>query len=219
MRKVTVVMDPEIVKRIAPRKFHSALDKIESMEGKHLVKFDPHMGVKIAIADIKMKVGFTIKDLELGEGIRILDIFQQTGNTYTCLIKATADMKLKNLAGMFDFDIIFEPPFHYDSQRLAVSFISDNRTIKLVLAALKLLGRIVDVQVQNAVFSDTNPVAVLTEKQKEAILAAKRLGYYDIPRKAGTLRVARELNLSKATALEHLRKAERRLIMHVLSGY
>jgi predicted DNA binding protein len=218
MRKVTVVMDPEIVRRIAPRKFHSTLDKIESMDGKHLVKLDPRIGVKVAIADIRMKDGYTIRDLELGKGIKILDVFQQEGNTYTCLIKVTAEMNLKGLARLLDFDLIFEPPFHYDSKRISVSFVSDDRTIRLVLAALKLLGRVVDIKVQNAVYTDKDPIAVLTGRQKEALLAAKRLGYYDIPRKAGTQRVAAELKLSKATALEHLRKAERRLIDRILSG-
>ena len=53
----------------------------------------------------------------------------------------------------------------------------------------------------------------------EAILAAKRLGYCDIPRKAETSNVARELNPSKSTTLEHLRKAEKRLIRQLLTGY
>jgi len=53
----------------------------------------------------------------------------------------------------------------------------------------------------------------------EAILAAKRPGYCDIPRKAETSNVAMELDLGKSTTLEHLRKAEKRLIRQLLTGH
>jgi predicted DNA binding protein len=52
----------------------------------------------------------------------------------------------------------------------------------------------------------------LTEKQIGAILAAFRHGYYASPRRVTTDDVARELDVSRSTYEEHLRKAENRLI-------
>jgi hypothetical protein len=55
-------------------------------------------------------------------------------------------------------------------------------------------------------------VDVLTPKQREVLVAAYRNGYYDIPKRAGSADVAKALALGKSTTLEHLRKAEKRLL-------
>lgn len=52
----------------------------------------------------------------------------------------------------------------------------------------------------------------LSRKQREAVRAALRIGYYDIPREATTADVARALDCAPATASEHLRKAESRIL-------
>ena len=64
-------------------------------------------------------------------------------------------------------------------------------------------------------------MAILTPKQREALVAAYQCGYYDIPRRADSAAVARALSRGKSTTLEHLRKAEKRLLdsyMHVSGG-
>lgn len=52
----------------------------------------------------------------------------------------------------------------------------------------------------------------LTDKQVEAVLAAFRHGYYTSPRRVTTADVAREVDVTRSTYEEHLRKAENRLI-------
>lgn len=56
------------------------------------------------------------------------------------------------------------------------------------------------------------PLAALTDRQREAVLAAHDLGYYEVPRRATHRDVARRLGCSPATAGEHLQRAERRLV-------
>lgn len=64
----------------------------------------------------------------------------------------------------------------------------------------------------------TGPVAQntvadrLSPKQREAVQAALQVGYYDIPREASTQDVADALDCATATASEHLRKAESRIL-------
>jgi hypothetical protein len=60
--------------------------------------------------------------------------------------------------------------------------------------------------------SSPSPMEVLTPKQREAMVAAYRSGYYDIPKRADSADVAKILALGKSTTLEHLRKAEKRLL-------
>lgn len=54
--------------------------------------------------------------------------------------------------------------------------------------------------------------AVLTDRQREVLRAARRLGYYEVPRSAGVRDVADEVGCAPGTAAEHLQKAESRLM-------
>lgn len=73
----------------------------------------------------------------------------------------------------------------------------------------------VDVEVEavggEKVASDS-VVGRLSVRQREAMETAVEIGYYDVPREATGEDVARELGCATATASEHLRKAEVKLV-------
>lgn len=52
----------------------------------------------------------------------------------------------------------------------------------------------------------------LTDRQREVVRAARRLGYYAVPREAGVRAVADEVGCAPGTAAEHLQKAEARIV-------
>ena len=52
----------------------------------------------------------------------------------------------------------------------------------------------------------------LTPAQREALEHAREAGYYRLPREASTRELADDLGVSKTTLLEHLRKAEAKLL-------
>ena len=52
----------------------------------------------------------------------------------------------------------------------------------------------------------------LTEKQLSALLTAYKSGYYDYPRKINVTTLTAKKQLTRATFLEHLRKAESKII-------
>jgi predicted DNA binding protein len=62
------------------------------------------------------------------------------------------------------------------------------------------------------------PITLLTAKQRQALLAAYGLGYYDVPRRISSEEMARLLKIDKSTLAEHLRKAEKRLIKNIIAG-
>jgi predicted DNA binding protein len=58
----------------------------------------------------------------------------------------------------------------------------------------------------------------LTHRQRQMLLVAYALGYYDVPRRISSDELSRHLNIDKSTIVEHLRKAERKLIGGIIAG-
>jgi len=63
-----------------------------------------------------------------------------------------------------------------------------------------------------------NSTAILSDRQDEVVRAALHAGYFDWPRKTDAVELADQLGISHPTMLEHLRKAEKKLIQHSLRG-
>lgn len=61
------------------------------------------------------------------------------------------------------------------------------------------------------------PDTLLSERQSEVVTAALRAGYYDWPRETDAETLAATLDISHATFLEHLRKAERQLLTDAIT--
>lgn len=58
--------------------------------------------------------------------------------------------------------------------------------------------------------------SVLTGKQKEILLQAYNSGYFEHPRRIDVGELAKKIGMHKTTLLEHLHKAEKRLIGHII---
>lgn len=205
-------------------------EKVEYIEGKAILRINIETGVKIAVCDIKMKDGFTLEDAGFPEEWTILDVLKETDNTYTCLLKTEykEGIKFKQLYSeefftqirqLFGLDIIFDLPIILTEEKVVITFVVSNEIIKEFLDIVGQLGEVKNVAFQPAAFSDYSILSCLTERQKEVIQTAKKSGYYDVPRKISTEELSRELGISTATTIEHLRKAEQRIITSILAGY
>lgn len=62
-----------------------------------------------------------------------------------------------------------------------------------------------------------SPETLLSERQSEVIEAALEAGYYEWPRERDAQTIAEDLGITHPTFLEHLRKAERTLLVDALS--
>ncbi|PSP74922.1 DNA-binding protein [Halobacteriales archaeon QS_1_68_20] len=84
-----------------------------------------------------------------------------------------------------------------------------------VQASLNDLPSAIDVSVHEIGergFERDDLAAALSDRQREAVLVALGLGYYEQPREATHEDVARELGCAPSTASEHLQKAEAKLV-------
>ena len=69
----------------------------------------------------------------------------------------------------------------------------------------------------DAQFPPHSPLKCLTEKQRRVFITAYTLGYYDIPKKIGLVQLAERLDLAYSTVDVQLRRAERRLLNHIMN--
>ncbi len=100
---------------------------------------------------------------------------------------------------------------------LRLTYVGSATQIKSTLRILDKLGlRYEIMSLADARFSSDSPLGLLTEKQRRVLITAYRLGYYDIPRKIGSERLSRELNLHKSAVAALRRKAELRILADVL---
>ncbi len=86
-------------------------------------------------------------------------------------------------------------------------------------SVIQLIGDIENVSVQRATYKAHGVLSCLTARQKEVLIQAKKMGYYDYPRKVNGDDLAKSIGISKAATIEHLRKAEDRIMSQILAGY
>lgn len=123
------------------------------------------------------------------------------------------------LGAFVDTEFLSVPPIVYRSEgRLSFGLIGPPDQLRDVSAAVP---DPIDVDIDRigSYGGGRRPAGVgLTERQREALRAARRVGYYDVPRTGSVADVAEALGCSSSTAGAHLRKAEAALVEALLDG-
>jgi hypothetical protein len=234
MRKVVIEIDPACFEKLG---IAQMFDTVKSLEFKQIIRMDFEEGVKILIEEIEMRPGLQISDMDLPEGLEILDILKTDGNRYTVLLKSNADtfmqrqmgldwQQTKNLPAFADAGKLFagdikfipDPPIYMSEDRALFGFLGDRKSIKIMLNMMRLIFDIKSVRFPREGPYEYDIMSTMTERQREALTAAQKFGYYQYPRKISTADLAEKLGLTKATLIEHLRKAENALISDLVAG-
>ena len=196
------------------------LDRIESLNVVELLKVNLERGEEMVVAEITMKAGYTANDLELPEILGSLEVLKADGRTYTCFLRIVIrDEFLLEKMREFDMDVIWTAPIYKSRDLFVHTCIGDSENLNKVLRLMSTYGEVQNVIFEEATFSGNGPLSGLTPRQRDLLLAAKQYGYYEYPRRINSQQLAKKLGISKTTAIEHLRKAEVRLIAALLAGY
>ena len=102
----------------------------------------------------------------------------------------------------------------YGTVRVIDVIIYNRDDLKSIMKGLQELGSVQLKQLKP--FGD--PSSSLSNRQAEVLELAYNAGYYDWPRPTDAKTLAGELDISHATFLEHLRKAERKIMDEALGG-
>ncbi|MCW4009450.1 MAG: helix-turn-helix domain-containing protein [Candidatus Bathyarchaeota archaeon] len=110
------------------------------------------------------------------------------------------------------------PPLGIQNGLIKISFLGSAQQVREFLEKLDAKGiRYRITLMGDAQFSPDSPLNQLTDKQREVLISAFKLGYYDIPRRINSDELAKKLNIVNSTLIEHLRKAEQRLLHNILT--
>jgi hypothetical protein len=234
MRKVVVEFDPACYEKLGAAKI---FETVKAIEFRQILRLDFEEGTKILVEDIEMKPGFVIEDMDLPEGIEILNILKREGNRYTVLMKAEADIFVQRQLGLdwqqaktlpaladaeklfsADFRILPDPPILISEERAMFGFLGDKESIEIMLNLLRFLVDVKSVSFPRMGPYEYDVLSALTQRQREALAAAQKYGYYAYPRRISTEELARKMGLTKTTLIEHLRKAENALVSSLIPG-
>jgi len=199
------------------------LDSIESMEVLDVLKIDIEKYFKLLLVKITMKQNHSIEELKDCKNIEIISTIEKDEQSITCLMKGKMPVhylsKLGNITKKFNVNVIWDVPSRMNGKELVISAIGDEKDINKIAKAYKLIGTIEKISFTKNFLHGIDLLQCLTPKQKEILIKAMEKGYYEYPRKINTNTLSEHVALSKSTTVEHLRKAENRLISTVLSGY
>ena len=219
MRRVTMEFDYQKAWKLI---FGSNSEKVEVSEALRCFKCDTQ-GLAI-ICRIRLKDRkITIQDLLMGKGLltNIELLYKEKDDSLvvfiegrSCVPKPPKDIKPPKM-------LMARPPDFLDVDRMKVEMIGKEKEIKKLLhytnkwgdSSFKILG-LTSIDTKGG---GTSLLSKLTLRQRQMLLTAYALGYYDVPRRISSDDLARHLDVDKSTIVEHLRKAERKLIGAIIA--
>ncbi|UCE80783.1 MAG: helix-turn-helix domain-containing protein [Methanobacteriota archaeon] len=216
MRKLIIKCRPH---PIMIGEYQDLLENFESFELIELLKIDFEKGEKVGIVELMLKPGLKLEDIEFPESYEILGILKHEGPRYVLLGKVRAPKKLMPLFKMFDLDLVWTSPAKKTKNEVVVSVIGKEENLRKLLGMITKVSDVVDVSFQNVEVGTYDMLSCLTRKQKEVVTVARNNGYYEHPRRINAEELSKKIGISKATTLEHLRKAESRLMAVAFNGH
>jgi hypothetical protein len=110
-------------------------------------------------------------------------------------------------------ELVVTTPMRWLSDgRLEVSAVGDDRTLGAAIESLPETVGAELVEIREYRPAPDRPEALLTDRQLEVLDAALAVGYYEEPRDGTQADVARAVGLAPATAGEHLRRIEGKVL-------
>jgi len=210
MRRLIVEISGKDFSKLVPE---TPLQKIRSMEALHFLKLDRQ---EVAVI---LRVEFNEPNVSIEEifgedlaEVQLLEREKENENEiYTYFIKVK-EPHLKAVGGYLSL------PYTVKDGKIKITFLGSAKQVRAFLTTVEAAGvRCRGVSLTDAKFPPHSLISRLTEKQQRAFIAAYTLGYYDVPKRVGLVRLAKRLNLSRSTLDEHLRKAEHRLFYHIMN--
>ena len=215
MRKVIIGIEPYESTKEAQRPMFTHIRSYEVLE---VLKMDRVEGLYVDLIECHLKENVSIDELASIGNMDILSVIRSEGDKHICLVSGPME-EANDLYKGSGLNLIYTAPSLISEDRIIVSFISGQKDVMRFVELVKAhIGKVVNMTFKQSAYEKKNLLSILTDKQREIMTAAYRYGYYDIPKRISSERLSGKVNISKPTLLEHLRKAERRILTEILAG-
>jgi predicted DNA binding protein len=217
MRKLTLELEPFERPKEELKPMFEIIDSFELLE---IMKIDWEEGIRVDLIECHLKENQSIHEVKSIGDMEILSVLKSEGNKHTCLVKYSEPEETKDLFKQFNLNLIYATPIIMSSEKYTISVIGDQQNLTRFIELAKThLGKIENISFKKAAYQKHDILSVLTDKQKDILITANKHGYFKYPRKIKTEELAKKIGISKGTTIEHLRKAEERLMENILAGY
>ena len=125
----------------------------------------------------------------------------------------------RELVKRHQLELVWDVAVPRTYSNMVATVLGAERELGRLLEALAGVGKVVSVSYKEEPVCRRGVLGNLSRRQREVLLAAKAEGYYDYPRRVRSEDLARKMGIKKSTLIEHLRRAENRLIQEVLAEY
>ena len=211
MRQIIIEIEPNDETRERQKTIFQHIYSYEVLE---MLKMDYGEGIYVDLIECQLREDVSIHDLEFIGNMEILSIVGSEGNKHTCIVKGYESYS------ELDLDLIYTTPSMISEDRIIVSFIGAQQNLmRFVEMVRSHVGEIKNISFKKAAYQKQDILTILTGKQREVLAAAYEHGYYDIPRRISSERLSEKVKISKPTLIEHLRKAERRILAEIMAGH
>jgi predicted DNA binding protein len=215
MRKIVVELSESEIQKLP----NSPINMVKSNEFLRILRFD-NKEFAAVIRIVFKDVSFRIEDLLSYTGltnakVELLEQDKDGGFIYFVNGELPQNTKQQKLASFGGYLLT---PLEIVDGKIRMTFIGKPKQLKALLKTCEDIGlKYKVVLISEATFSPNAPLLILTQKQREVLVASFREGYYDIPRRIESRELAAKLGLKSSTLIEHRRKAERRLIASIIN--
>jgi hypothetical protein len=217
MRKITIEFIPNEKAREGLEQMFMDVQSYEILE---MLKVDYEEGICIDLIDAHLRDGVSIDDLKTIGNMEILNVLKSEGNKVICLVKYYEPEDSKDLFKEFDLGLIPTMPSFVSVDKCICTYIGENENLTKFIELIKThAGEITNMSFKKAVYERQDLLSVLTDKQKDVLITAHKHGYYKYPKKINSEQLSKKVDIGKATLVQHLRKAEERILDEILAGY
>jgi DNA binding protein with HTH domain len=199
--------------------FGSNADKVEILEGLRCFKCDLESIAIICRIKLKDK-SMNVKDL-IGKGLltNIEVLYKEKDGSEVVFIEGKLCIPQLPKGARLPKLLVAHPPDFLDVDRMKVEVLGRETDVKKILQNASRWSNTYKILGLNSINTkEESLLSKLTIKQRQALLTAFALGYYDVPRRISSEELSRHLNADKSTIVEHLRKAEKKLVDGIIKG-
>jgi hypothetical protein len=195
------------------------LDCLSSYEVLETLKVDREKGICVDLIECTLREGLSIDESRTWGHLELLSVLKSEEDLHTCLVKYYDPGDDKEAADDFEIDLVYTTPNLISEERFVLSVIADQKALTRFMAMVKKhVGEVVKMSMSRAAYQRRDILRVLTDRQREVLTAAKRYGYYDYPKRINGEELSKKVDISKPVLLQHLRKAEGRIMADIFAG-